>query len=58
MYVDGRGEMMAQFIIFGVLTVIIDNGCKIIREFRGHKALYFTDPFGITIDMIERKPNP
>jgi hypothetical protein len=56
--VDGRGEMMAQFIIFGVLTVIIDNGCKIIREFRGHKALYFTDPFGITIDMIERKPNP
>lgn len=37
---------------------LIDNGCKIIKEFRGHKALYFTDPFGITIDMIERKPNP
>ncbi len=33
---------------------LIQNGCKIIREFGG-KALYFADPFGITIDIIERK---
>jgi catechol 2,3-dioxygenase-like lactoylglutathione lyase family enzyme len=36
-------------------THLIQNGCEIIREFEGHKALYFRDPFGITIDMIERR---
>ena len=34
---------------------LIENGCTIIKEFDGHKALYFTDPFGFTIDIIEKK---
>jgi len=34
---------------------LIKNGCKIIKEFKGHNALYFTDPFGLTIDIIEKK---
>jgi catechol 2,3-dioxygenase-like lactoylglutathione lyase family enzyme len=34
---------------------LIANGCKIIKEFDGHNALYFTDPFGLTIDIIEKK---
>lgn len=36
-------------------THLIEHGCKIIKEFDGHKALYFADPFGMTIDVIERK---
>jgi len=34
---------------------LIANGCKISKEFGGHNALYFTDPFGLTIDIIEKK---
>jgi predicted enzyme related to lactoylglutathione lyase len=34
---------------------LVQNGCKIIKEFSGHTAFYFTDPFGIVIDVIERK---
>jgi catechol 2,3-dioxygenase-like lactoylglutathione lyase family enzyme len=36
---------------------LIANGCTILKEFEGHKALYFADSFGITIDIIERKPS-
>ena len=32
---------------------LINNGCEIIKEFN-EKALYFKDPFGITIDLIEK----
>jgi catechol 2,3-dioxygenase-like lactoylglutathione lyase family enzyme len=32
---------------------LIKNGCEIIKEFN-EKALYFKDPFGITIDIIEK----
>ena len=32
---------------------LIKNGCEIIKEFN-IKALYFKDPFGITIDIIEK----
>ena len=35
---------------------LVQSGCTIVNEFPGHKALYFTDPFGITIDIIERAP--
>ncbi len=31
------------------------NGCRIIKEFGSHTAFYFTDPFGMVIDVIERK---
>jgi catechol-2,3-dioxygenase len=34
---------------------LLANGCKIVKEFEGNHALYFTDPFGLTIDMIEKK---
>jgi hypothetical protein len=34
---------------------LIKNGCRIVKEFDGNKALYFTDPFGFTIDIIEKK---
>ena len=30
------------------------NGCKIVREWPGDKALYFEDPFGIMIDIVEK----
>ncbi len=33
---------------------LIKNGCKVIKEFDGDNALYFTDPFGLTIDIIEK----
>jgi len=34
---------------------LIENGCVVIKEFEEHQALYFTDPFGLTIDIIEKK---
>jgi predicted enzyme related to lactoylglutathione lyase len=34
---------------------LVSHGCRIIKEFDGHKALYFTDPFGLTMDIIEKK---
>lgn len=34
---------------------LIENGCTIIKESDEHSALYFTDPFGLTIDIIEKK---
>jgi len=33
---------------------LIKNGCNITIEFEGSKALYFQDPFGITIDIVEK----
>lgn len=29
-------------------------GCRIIHEWEGGKALYFQDPFGLLLDIIER----
>lgn len=34
---------------------LLQNGCKVIKEFEEDHALYFTDPFGLTIDIIEKK---
>jgi catechol-2,3-dioxygenase len=31
-----------------------NNGCKIIREWPEYNALYFEDPFGIIIDVIQK----
>jgi hypothetical protein len=36
---------------------LIKNGCRIVKEFDGSKALYFTDPFGLTIDIIDKNKN-
>jgi len=36
-------------------SYLIENGCKVVKEFEGLHALYFTDPFGLTIDIIEKK---
>ncbi len=30
------------------------SGCKIVKEWPKHKALYFEDPFGILFDIIEK----
>jgi len=35
-------------------SYLIQNGCKVVKEFDEHNALYFTDPFGLTIDIIEK----
>jgi catechol 2,3-dioxygenase-like lactoylglutathione lyase family enzyme len=35
---------------------LIDNGCQILREWSDFRALYFSDPFGIVADVIEKKP--
>jgi hypothetical protein len=32
----------------------IEHGCKIVREFPEDKALYFEDPFGIVMDIVEK----
>lgn len=29
-------------------------GCKILQEWPGGKALYFEDPFGLVLDIVER----
>jgi catechol 2,3-dioxygenase-like lactoylglutathione lyase family enzyme len=31
------------------------NGCKISREWPEDRALYFEDPFGITLDIVEKE---
>jgi catechol 2,3-dioxygenase-like lactoylglutathione lyase family enzyme len=31
-------------------------GCRITREWPGGKAVYFQDPFGLVLDIIERHP--
>ncbi|MFI5167290.1 MAG: VOC family protein [Thermoanaerobaculales bacterium] len=31
-------------------------GCRIVVEWPGGKALYFEDPFGLVLDIIERRP--
>lgn len=33
---------------------LIKNGCRISKEWPEDRALYFEDPFGITIDIIEK----
>ncbi|MFQ5945465.1 MAG: VOC family protein [Anaerolineae bacterium] len=33
---------------------IQENGARVIWESPGHRSLYFEDPFGIVIDLIER----
>ena len=33
---------------------LIKNGCRIIKEWPEDKALYFEDPFGIVIDIVEK----
>lgn len=30
------------------------NGCKIVKEWPEDNALYFEDPFGITLDIVEK----
>ncbi len=30
------------------------SGCKIVKEWPKHKALYFENPFGILFDIIEK----
>jgi hypothetical protein len=35
--------------------LLIASGCEIIREWRRSKALYFKDPLGQVIDIIERR---
>ncbi|HXX64978.1 MAG TPA: VOC family protein [Bacteroidota bacterium] len=32
------------------------SGCRIIHEWEGGKALYFQDPFGLVIDIVEKAP--
>jgi catechol 2,3-dioxygenase-like lactoylglutathione lyase family enzyme len=34
---------------------LIRNGCKISREWLEDRALYFEDPFGITLDIVEKE---
>ena len=31
------------------------SGCKIVREFPGDRSLYFSDPFGNIVDIVERQ---
>jgi len=33
---------------------LVKKGCKIIKEWPEDRALYFEDPFGIIIDIIEK----
>jgi catechol 2,3-dioxygenase-like lactoylglutathione lyase family enzyme len=33
---------------------LMKNGCKIIKEWPEDRALYFEDPFGIVIDIVEK----
>ena len=32
------------------------SGCRIVHEWEGGKALYFQDPFGLVIDIVEKAP--
>lgn len=31
------------------------NGCKILKEWPEYNSLYFQDPFGMTIDLIQKR---
>jgi catechol 2,3-dioxygenase-like lactoylglutathione lyase family enzyme len=33
---------------------LMKNGCRIIKEWPEDRALYFEDPFGIVIDIVEK----
>lgn len=33
-----------------------EAGCEIVREFPGGKGMYFRDPFGLVLDVIESAP--
>jgi catechol 2,3-dioxygenase-like lactoylglutathione lyase family enzyme len=33
---------------------LLKNGCRIIKEWSEDRALYFEDPFGIVIDIVEK----
>jgi catechol 2,3-dioxygenase-like lactoylglutathione lyase family enzyme len=33
---------------------LMKNGCRIIKEWSEDSALYFEDPFGIVIDIVEK----
>jgi len=33
---------------------LLKNGCKIYKEWPEERALYFEDPFGVIIDIIEK----
>jgi len=35
---------------------LLPAGCRIVHEWPGGKALYFEDPFGIVLDVVERRP--
>lgn len=35
---------------------LLAAGCRILREWPEYRALYFEDPFGIVMDIIEKKP--
>lgn len=37
-------------------TYLRQAGCRIVHEWPGGKALYFQDPFGLVLDIIERNP--
>ena len=37
---------------------LIKNGCRIIKEWPEDRALYFEDPFGIIIDVVEKSLRP
>ena len=39
-------------------TYLETHGRPIVREWPEYRALYFKDPFGIVIDIIERKGKP
>lgn len=34
---------------------LVASGCRILREWPDYRALYFEDPFGIVMDIIEKK---
>jgi len=33
---------------------LMKNGCRISKEWPGDRVLYFEDPLGITIDIVEK----
>ena len=35
-------------------TLLVNGGCKIIKEWEGYKSFYAEDPFGILFDVIEK----
>jgi hypothetical protein len=33
---------------------LVKNGCRISKEWPEERALYFEDPFGVVIDIVEK----